>query len=170
MLAAASPGPTLGRLLKEPGTSGHFFQMTFLQLTFWRRFALVLTVVALAVAVAACGSSSGGSSASTGSTQESSTPTSAEVEPEESAAEELEGIMLIQIFGKFGGNSHEFEIPDGGNCSIVKINTTPAAVKAGGDAVVDHEGTASVQVKPKSGGGVKATMTECREALEEAIG
>jgi ABC-type glycerol-3-phosphate transport system substrate-binding protein len=133
-----------------------------------RLLALALAVIAAALAIAACGSSSG-SSGSTSAAPAEGSPASTE-EASESPEEELEGIMLIQIFGKFGGNSHEFQIPDGGTCSILKINTTPAAVKAGGEAVVDHEGTASVLVKPKAGGGLKATTTECREALEEAIG
>jgi hypothetical protein len=146
--------------------------MSFFDPRTWRRLALVLAVAAMATAIAACGSSSGGSSSSTTSGAGESKPASSETEggETESAASELEGIMLIQIFGKFGGNEHEFDIPDGGPCQIVKINTTPAAVKAGGDAVVDHEGTASVLVKPKAGKGKKATETECREALEEAIG
>jgi ABC-type glycerol-3-phosphate transport system substrate-binding protein len=136
----------------------------------WRRAALLLAAIAAVVAVAGCGSSSGGSSASTASTTTESAPAAVEAEPEEGSPAELEEIMLIQIYGKFGGNKHEYEIPDGGTCSITQINVTPAEIKAGGDAVMDHEGSASVQVKPKGGPGPKATMTECREALEEAIG
>jgi ABC-type glycerol-3-phosphate transport system substrate-binding protein len=145
--------------------------MTSSDLKIWRRAALLLAAIAVMAAVAGCGSSSGSSSASTAPAEtEAETAAATEAEPEEGSPAELEEIMLIQIFGKFGGNKHEYEIPDGGSCSIVKINTTPAAVKAGGEAVMDHEGNASVQVKPKGGGGRKATMTECREALEEAIG
>ncbi len=83
---------------------------------------------------------------------------------------ELEGIMRLKIYGKFGGTSNEFDIPGGGSCGIVKINTSPAEVKSGGAAVLDHEGNASVLVKAKGGDGGAATTKECREAVEYAIG
>lgn len=77
--------------------------------------------------------------------------------------------MRVKIYGKFGGSRDEFDIA-GGSCKIVKINTTPAEVSAGGAAVLDHEGSASVLVKAKSGSGGTPTTEECREAVEYAIG
>jgi hypothetical protein len=146
-------------------------------LRLWRCLLALLAVAALAIAVGACGSSSGGSS--TGSTSEAAeaaegaTNSVAEEAGEEEAEEgeespeaELEHIMLIQIFGKFGGNSHEYDLVEGGKCKIVKINVTPAAVKADPNAILDHEKNASVEVAPLKG----ATMRHCREAAESAIG
>jgi TRAP-type C4-dicarboxylate transport system substrate-binding protein len=136
----------------------------------WRLPALVVVVVALAAALSACGSSSAGTS--TTETAERATTTSvpegsgAPAEAGESAESELEGIIRIQIFGKFGGTRNQFDLLSGGHCKIVKINTTPASVKADPHAILDHEKNASVQVAPLKG----ATEAECREALESAIG
>lgn len=77
--------------------------------------------------------------------------------------------MRIQIYGKFGGSRNKFDVA-GGTCKIVKINTTPAAVKAGGEAILDHERNASVLVAPVKGNGEKPTAKECQEAVEIAIG
>ncbi len=147
-----------------------------------RCLALVFAAVALAVAVSACGGSSSGSSTSEGSAPEhaeAATAVSTEEEAEEPEAEEseeaetpgseLENIMRIQIYGKFGGSRNEFDVA-GGTCKIVKINTTPAAVKAGGEAILDHERNASVLVAPVNGKGSKATAKECRQAVAVAIG
>jgi hypothetical protein len=145
----------------------------------WRLVASVVAVVALAAALSACGSSSG-STSTTERAEGATTPTTSvgeeveesgeEVEESgeegESASSELEGIMRIQIYGKFAGNRNQFDLLSGGHCKIVKINTTPASVKADGEAVLDHEKTASVQVAPLKG----ATAAECREAVESAIG
>jgi hypothetical protein len=105
----------------------------------WRCFVLVAAAVALAAAVSACGSSSGSSSAS--------------------SAPELAGIIRIQIFGKFGGTKNEFDVARG-TCKILKINTSAVTVKAGGEAILDHEKNASVLVAPAQG---KATAAECRK-------
>jgi len=143
----------------------------------WHALVLFTAVAVLAVALTACGSSSSGTATSTGSsspepaaTEEPAEGGSAEAaseteEESEGSESELEGIMRVQIFGKFGGNRHEFDVT-GGTCKIVKINTTPAEVKAGGKAILDHERNASVLAKPAGG----ATMKECESALESAIG
>lgn len=141
--------------------------MSRTHLMLWRLPALVVAVIALA-ALSACGSSSGGT---TTEREEGTTGTSAaeEVEEpgqEESAESELEGIMRIQIYGKFGGTRNQFDLLSGGHCKIVKINTTPASVKADSEAILDHEKNASVEVAPLKG----ATAAECREAVESAIG
>jgi hypothetical protein len=146
---------------------------------FWRLLVSGVAVFALAAALSACGSSSG--STSTTERAEGVTTSSAGEEVEGSGEEveesgeegesaesesELEGIMRLQIFGKFGGNRNQFDLLSGGHCKIIKINTTPASVKADGKAILDHEKNASVQVAPLKG----ATAAECREALESAIG
>lgn len=134
-------------------------------------------VVALAAVLTACGSSSG-SSSSEGTSAEPTASTGEEVEGSEEeqfsteevaeGESELEHIMRIQIYGKFGGTANEFPLLEGGSCKIVKINTTPAEIKAGGaSAILDHEKTASVVVVPAKG---KATAAHCREAVESAIG
>jgi hypothetical protein len=136
----------------------------------WRLLAMVLAMVALAAVLSACGSSSG--STSTTERAEGATTTSAAEEVEEpeeegeSAESELEGIMRIQIYGKFGGTRNQFDLLSGGTCKIVKINTTPASVKADGGAILDHEKNASVEVAPLKG----ATAANCRKAVESAIG
>jgi len=133
-----------------------------------RRLALVVAVVALVGAVGACGSSSG--SSSPGSPSEPSEGAAAasgadEVEEGAETESELEHIMWIQIYGKFGGTRQEFDV-GGGSCKIVKINVAPAEVKADPEAILDHEKNASVQVAPQKG----ATAAECRKAVESAIG
>ncbi len=146
--------------------------MSRTHLMLWRLPAVVVAVFALAVALSACGSSSG--STSTAERAEATTTTTTSVEEEveepggeeESAESELEGIMRIQIYGKFGGTGNQFDLLSGGHCKIVKINTTPASVKADGEAILDHEKNASVEVAPLKG----ATAAECREAVESAIG
>jgi TRAP-type C4-dicarboxylate transport system substrate-binding protein len=135
----------------------------------WRLLALVVAMVALAAALSACGSSSG--STSTERAEGATTTSAAEEveEPEEegeSAESELEGIMRIQIYGKFGGTRNQFDLLSGGTCKIVKINTTPASVKADAGAILDHEKNASVEVAPLKG----ATAANCRKAVESAIG
>jgi TRAP-type C4-dicarboxylate transport system substrate-binding protein len=155
----------------------------------WRGLALLVAVVALAAALSACGSSSGSSSAGATATAAEGTPAAstareaeaaeehetAEAEEEEAAEEEgdespeaeLEGIIRIQIFGKFGGDEHEYDLVEGGTCKIVKINVNPAAVKADKGAILNHEKNASVEVAPLE---KPATMRHCREAAESAIG
>src|ERR1700744_739512 len=98
----------------------------------WRLPAFVLAVVALTAALGACGSSSAGTPTTEHVERAPTTPVGEEVEsPEEegeSAESELEGIMRIQIYGKFGGTGNRFDLLSGGQCKIVKINTTPASV------------------------------------------
>ena len=136
----------------------------------WRLLASVVGVVALAAALGACGSSSGSTSTTERTARATSTSVGEEVEESgeeaESPESELEGIMRIQIFGKFGGDRNQFDLLSGGHCKIVKINTTPASIKADGGAILDHEKNASVQVAPLKG----ATAAECRKAVESAIG
>jgi hypothetical protein len=139
-------------------------------LILWRLVALVVAVGALAAALSACGSSSG-STSTTERAEEATTTTSVGSEVGESGegespGAELEEIMLIKIHGKFGGNGSQFELSSGARCKIVKINTTPASVKADGKAILDHEKSASVEVAPLKG----ATAAECRKAAEFAIG
>jgi hypothetical protein len=154
--------------------------MRKLQSFSWRYLVLIVAAVVLTAAVAACGSSSGGSSSEGASTEatasvkegvEGSAHEQLESEEEEleeeSSESEVEHIMRIQIYGKFGGTKNEFDLVEGGTCKIVKINTTPAEIKADGQAILDHEGTASVQTAPAKGG---ATMKRCRAAIESAIG
>jgi hypothetical protein len=152
--------------------------MIRLRPTPWRFLAFVVAVAALAIALAACGSSSGGSS--TGSTSETAEVAGGAVthsvaeedgeeeagEGEESAESELDHIILIQIYGKFGGNAHEYHLVEGGSCKILKVNVSPAAVKADSGAILNAEKTASVEVAPLKG----ASMRHCREAAESAIG
>jgi hypothetical protein len=88
---------------------------------------------------------------------------------ESGGASELESIMRLQIYGRYGGTPTEFDVA-GGACKIVKINTTKAAIKAGGEAVLDHEHNASVLVAPIKHGGETPTAAECREAVTIAIG
>jgi hypothetical protein len=135
--------------------------------------ALILLVIALVPVLGACGSSSAGSSSGSAppGTARTAAPAPAAEAPE--GAKELEaelaGIMRIKIYGKFGGTRTEFDVA-GGPCRILKINTSPADVHAGGGAVLDHEGTASVLVRAKGGKGRTASTRECREAVESAIG
>jgi hypothetical protein len=133
---------------------------------FWRLMASVVAVVALAAVLSACGSSSGGTSTERTEGATTSSVGEAGGEEGESAESELEGIMRIEIYGKFGGSRNRFDLLSGGHCKIVKINPTPASVKANGEAILDHEKNASVQLAPLKG----ATAAECREALESAIG
>jgi hypothetical protein len=149
----------------------------------WRLLALAVIVAALALALAACGSSSGSSSTGSASeTAEGGAPSASveaeareEAEAEEEAEgeegegsfeEELENVILLQIYGKFGGNAHEYHLVEGGTCKIVKINASPAALKADPKAILNHEKNASVEVAPLKG----ATMVHCREAAKSAIG
>jgi hypothetical protein len=139
----------------------------------WRLPALVVVVVALAAALSACGSSSAGTS-TTNPPERSTEPATTTSVPEESEEEgesesgesELEGIIRIQIYGKFGGTHNQFDLLSGGHCKIVKINTTPASLKADPQAILNQEKNASVQVAPLKG----ATATACRKAVESAIG
>jgi hypothetical protein len=116
---------------------------------------LFLAIAALAVALSACGSSSGGS-----------TPEHAE---ESGGASELESIIRVQIYGRWGGTHTEFEVA-GGSCKIDKINTSKAAVKAGGEAVLNNEHDASVLVTPIKRNGEGPTAAECQSAVAVAIG
>jgi alpha-D-ribose 1-methylphosphonate 5-triphosphate synthase subunit PhnG len=84
----------------------------------------------------------------------------------ESLEAELAEIMLVKIHGKLGGNGSQFELSSGARCKVVKINTTPATVKADGNAILSPEKNASVEVAPLKG----ATAAKCRKAAEFAIG
>lgn len=136
----------------------------------WRLLALVVVAGALAAALSACGSSSG-STSTTGREEAITTPPTSGGELEESGEgesveAELAEIMLVKIHGKLGGNGNQFELSSGARCRIVKINTTPAAVKADSKAILDPEKNASVEVAPLKG----ATAAGCRKAAEFAIG
>ena len=137
-----------------------------------------VAVAILAVALTACGSSSGGSS--TSEPTEPKTTKSVASEPEASTEEEaateesggaaeLESIIREQSFGRWGGTHTEFEV-DGGSCKIDKINTSKAAIKAGGEAVLNSEHNASVLVTPIKRGGKGPTAAECQSAVAVAIG
>ncbi|HEY0279708.1 MAG TPA: hypothetical protein VGC32_15705 [Solirubrobacterales bacterium] len=150
-----------------------------------RYLPLILAAALLALALSACGSSSSGSSTSAPPEAEAKAPapeteaapeeTSTAAEPEASGEEaeetggsaEIASIMRREIYGRWGGTNTEFDVA-GGACKIAKINTTPAEIKAGGEAILDHERDASVLVTPIKGGG--ATAKECQEAVAIAIG
>jgi hypothetical protein len=148
-----------------------------------KRDLLIATVAVavLAVALSACGSSSGGSSTSehaeaktTKTTAVPKTPKPVTSEPEAGSEEsggaaELKSIIRLQIYGRWGGTPTEFEFA-GGSCKIDKINTSKAALKAGGEAVPNHEHNASVLVTPLKRKGKGPTAAECRAAVAEAIG
>jgi hypothetical protein len=147
-----------------------------------RYLALILAAAVLAAALSACGSSSGGSTSAhaeatttelaseSEAAAESEVPSESEATAEESGgASELESIMRLQIYGRYGGTPTEFDVA-GGACRIVKINTTKAAIKAGGEAVLDHEHNASVLVTPIKHPGETPTAAECHEAVAIAIG
>jgi hypothetical protein len=132
---------------------------------------LVVAVAALAIALGACGSSSGGS---TSEHAEAKTTKAVVTEPETSSEEsggaaELESIIRVQIYGRWGGTHTEFEVA-GGACKIDKINTSKAAVKAGGEAVLNNEHNASVLVTPIKRSGEGPTAAECQSAVAVAIG
>ena len=125
----------------------------------------------------ACGSSPSGGSASAPAEPETQAPT-AEAEASSDEAEEAEetggsaeiaSIMRREIYGRWGGTATEFDVA-GGTCKIVKINTTEAEIKSGGEAILDHEHDASVLVAPLKGNGGGATAKECQEAVAIAIG
>jgi hypothetical protein len=133
-------------------------------------------VAVLAVALSACGSSSGGSSTSqhagakTTKTPKPASEPEAEASTEESGgAAELESIIRVQIYGRWGGTHTEFEVA-GGSCKIDKINTSKAALKAGGEAVLNNEHDASVLVTPIKRDGEGPTAAECQSAVAVAIG
>jgi hypothetical protein len=133
---------------------------------------LIVAVVLLAIALSACGSSSGGSS--TAESTEAKTTKAVASEPEASTEEsggaaELESIIRVQIFGRWGGTHTEFEVA-GGSCKIDKINTSEAAIKAGGEAVLNNEHNASVLVTPIKRNGEGPTAAECQSAVAVAIG
>jgi hypothetical protein len=136
---------------------------------------LIVAVAVLAVALSACGSSSGGSSTSESSEHaEVKTTKPVASEPESSteesgAAAELESIIRVQIYGRWGGTHTEFEVA-GGACKIDKINTSKAAIKAGGEAVLNNEHNASVLVAPIKRNGEGPTAAECQSAVAVAIG
>jgi hypothetical protein len=136
---------------------------------------LVAAVAVLAIGLSACGSSSGGSSTSEPSGHaEAKTTKVAASEPEASTEEsggaaELESIIRVQIYGRWGGTHTEFEVA-GGSCKIDKINTSKAAVKAGGEAVLNSEHNASVLVTPIKRNGEGPTAAECQSAVAVAIG
>src|ERR1700679_869434 len=135
-----------------------------------RYLALILAAAVLAAALSACGSSSGGSTSAHAEATQSEVPSESEATAEESGgASELESIMRLQIYGRYGGTPTEFDVA-GGACRIVKINTTKAAIKAGGEAVLDHEHNASVLVTPIKHPGETPTAAECHEAVAIAIG
>jgi hypothetical protein len=152
-----------------------------------RYLAFAIAVAVLAAALSACGSSSGGSS-STSEHAEATTKAPA-IEPEggakvsasepeggteESSAStgpnpEIKSIIEREIFGRWGGTATEFKVA-GGACKIEKINTSEAAIKAGGEAILNSEHNASVLVAPLKGNGGASTATECQEAIAIAIG
>jgi hypothetical protein len=132
---------------------------------------LIVAVAALAIALGACGSSSGGS---TSEHAEVKTRKAVASEPEASTAEsggaaELESIIRVQIYGRWGGTHTEFEVA-GGACKIDRINTSKAAIKAGGEAVLNNEHNASVLVTPIKRNGEGPTAAECQSAVAAAIG
>jgi hypothetical protein len=140
--------------------------------------AVAVAVAVLAVALSACGSSSGGSSTSehaeAKTTKTTKTPKPVASEPEASTEEsggaaELESIIRVQIYGRWGGTHTEFEVA-GGSCKIDKINTSKAAIKAGGEAVLNNEHDASVLVTPIKRNGEGPTAAECQSAVAVAIG
>jgi hypothetical protein len=152
-----------------------------------RYLASIVAVALLAAALSACGSSSGGSSTTSGSPSTAGRPeggakvSSGEPEggaqPEPGAEEsprsstgpnpELVGIIKLKIFGRYGSSSR-FEVA-GGTCKVDKINTSAAALKAGGEAVPNAEHNASVLVTPVKGKGKTPTAKECQEGVAAAI-
>jgi hypothetical protein len=131
-----------------------------------------VAIAVLAVALSACGSSSGGSSTSESTEAKTTKPVAsepAESTEETGGAAELESIIRVQIYGHWGGTHTEFEVA-GGACKIDKINTSKAAIKAGGEAVLNHEHNASVLVTPLKRGGKSPTAAECQAAVAVAIG
>jgi hypothetical protein len=136
---------------------------------------LIVAVAALAVALSACGSSSGRSSTSESSEHaevKTTKPVASEPEAtteESGGAAELKSIIRLQIYGHWGGTPTEFEVA-GGSCKIDKINTSKGALKADGEAVLNHEHNASVLVTPLKRGGKSPTAAECRSAVAVAIG
>jgi hypothetical protein len=134
----------------------------------WRLLASAFVVGALAATLSACGATSG-SSSTTEHAESAPTTSVGEVEESgegESLEAELAEIMLVKIHGKLGGSGSQFELSSGARCKVVKINTTPATVKADGKAILSPEKNASVEVAPLKG----ATAAECRKAAEFAIG
>jgi len=134
---------------------------------------LLIAVAALAAALSACGSSGGSSTsehAEVKTTKAVASEPEAEAGTEESGgAAELESIIRVQIYGRWGGTHTEFEVA-GGSCKIDKINTSKAAIKAGGEAVLNSEHNASVLVTPIKRKGEGPTAAECRSAVAVAIG
>lgn len=131
-----------------------------------------VAIAVLAVALSACGSSSGGSSTSEHAEAKTTKPVAsepAESTEESGGAAELESIIRVQIFGRWGGTHTEFEVA-GGACKIDKINTSKAAIKAGGEAVLNNEHDASVLVTPIKRNGKGPTAAECQSAVAVAIG
>jgi hypothetical protein len=152
-----------------------------------RFLPLLVVIAALAVALSACGSSSGGSSsaASTSHVVTSAAlnggtmPSNGPGEEAEEGGEEpvmsktpdpvLKSELEKEIFGRWGGNSHEFQVA-GGVCKIDKINTSEAEIKAGGEAILDEEHNGSVLVTPAEGNAGPTVVKECEEAIAIAIG
>jgi hypothetical protein len=149
--------------------------------------ALVLAVAALAVALSACGSSSGGSSSAKSTSHivtsaalnGGTMPQNGPGEESEEGGEEpvmsknpnpvLKSELEKEIFGRWGGNSHEFKVA-GGVCNIDKINTSEAEIKAGGEAILDEEHNGSVLVTPADPNADPTVTKECEEAIAIAIG
>jgi hypothetical protein len=133
---------------------------------------LIVAVAVLAIALSACGSSSGGSTsehAEVKTTKPVVSEPEASTEESGGAAAELESIIRVQIYGRWGGTHTEFEVA-GGSCKIDKINTSKAAIKAGGEAVQNNEHNASVLVTPIKRNGEGPTAAECQSAVAVAIG
>ncbi|HJZ36814.1 MAG TPA: hypothetical protein VJ204_11150 [Solirubrobacterales bacterium] len=131
-----------------------------------------VALIVLAVALSACGSSSGGLSTTEHAAVKTGKPVVSEPEAsteESGGAAELESIIRVQIYGRWGGTHTEFEVA-GGSCRIDKINTSKAAIKAGGEAVLNNEHNASVLVTPIKRNGEGPTAAECRSAVAVAIG
>ncbi len=139
-----------------------------------RYLAFVISVAVLAVALSACGSSSGGS-ASAPAERDAKAVSSESADSTEEAGtaagpdSELESIIKREIYCRWGGTPTEFDVA-GGACKIDKINTSEAAIKGGGEAILDHEHNASVLVTPLKDNGGGATAKECQEAVAIAIG
>lgn len=132
-----------------------------------------VAVAVLVIALSACGSSSSSGSSTSGHAEAKTTkPVASEPEAgteEAGGAAELESIIRVQIFGRWGGTHTEFEVA-GGSCKIDKINTSRAAIKTGGDAVLNKEHNASVLVTPIKRNGEGPTAAECQSAVAVAIG
>jgi hypothetical protein len=131
----------------------------------------IVAVILLAVALSACGSPSAGSTSEHAGVKTTKPVASGSEANTEGSGEsaELKSIIKLQIYGRWGGTPTEFEVA-GGYCKIDKINTSKAELKAGGEAVLNHQHNASVLVAPLKRGGKGPTAAECQAAVAVAIG